>query len=129
LFVKLGLAFLGVLTALTNKRRELSFLLAWIVLPFALFILSKSPVIYLPADNKFIFTLPVLFLLLAKGVTGLSFALEKNEKVGLDEGRLRFVFRQQAHFQGSFGQGPDQGLRCQSPDRLEAHLSAHYRRL
>jgi hypothetical protein len=28
LFVKLGLAFLGVLTALTNKRRELSFLLA-----------------------------------------------------------------------------------------------------
>jgi tetratricopeptide (TPR) repeat protein len=74
-FVKLGLAFLGVLTALTNKRRELSFLLAWIVLPFALFILSKPPVIYLPADNKFIFTLPVLFLLLAKGVTGLSSAL------------------------------------------------------
>jgi uncharacterized membrane protein/tetratricopeptide (TPR) repeat protein len=74
-FVKLGLAFLGVLTALTNRRRELSFLLAWIVLPFALFILSKPPVIYLPADNKFIFTLPVLFLLLAKGVTGLSSAL------------------------------------------------------
>jgi len=74
-FVKLGLAFLGVLTALTNKRRELTFLLAWIVLPFALFILSKPPVIYLPADNKFIFTLPVVFLLLAKGVTGLSSAL------------------------------------------------------
>jgi hypothetical protein len=28
LFVKLGLAFPGVLTALTNKHRELSFLLA-----------------------------------------------------------------------------------------------------
>jgi len=74
-FVKLGLAFFGILAALANKRRELTFLLAWIVLPFALFILSKPPVIYLPADNKFIFILPVLFLLLAKGVTGLSSAL------------------------------------------------------
>jgi uncharacterized membrane protein len=74
-FVKLGLAFFGIVAALTKKGRELIFILAWIVLPFALFILSKPPVIYLPADNKFIFTLPVLFLLLAKGVTGLSSAL------------------------------------------------------
>jgi uncharacterized membrane protein len=74
-FIKLGLAFIGIVAAWTNKRRELTFLLAWIVLPFALFILSKPPAIYLPADNKFIFTLPVLFLLLAKGLTALSSAL------------------------------------------------------
>jgi len=74
-FIKLGLAFLGVLAALRDKRRELAFLLAWIILPFALFILSKPPIIYLPADNKLIFTLPVVFLLLAKGVTGLSSVL------------------------------------------------------
>jgi 4-amino-4-deoxy-L-arabinose transferase-like glycosyltransferase/tetratricopeptide (TPR) repeat protein len=74
-FIKLGLAFTGIVAAMINKRRELIFLLAWIVLPFALFILSKPPVIYLPADNKFIFTLPVLFLLLANGVTCLSSAL------------------------------------------------------
>ncbi len=74
-FVKLGLAFLGVLAAMADKRRELMLLLVWIVLPFGLFILSKPPLIYLPADNKFIFTLPVIFLLAAKGVTGLSSAL------------------------------------------------------
>jgi len=71
-FGKLAFVLLGILACLKSKRRELVLLLAVIILPLSMFILSNPPVIYVPADNKFIFIPAVLFLLMAKGVTGLA---------------------------------------------------------
>jgi tetratricopeptide (TPR) repeat protein len=74
-FGKLAFVLLGILACLKSKRRELVLLLAVIILPLSMFILSNPPVIYIPADNKFIFIPAVLFLLMAKGVTGLASAM------------------------------------------------------
>lgn len=70
-FVKLGILFIGAAGCLLRKRRELFLLSAYILFPFSLYVLSNSPSFFLPADNKFIFITPFLFLLIAKGLTSL----------------------------------------------------------
>lgn len=74
-FVRLALAVSGIAACLKNKRREVVFLLAAIILPLALFILSNPPAIYIPADNKLIFIPAMIFILIAKGVSGLASVL------------------------------------------------------
>ena len=71
-FGKLAFVLLGILACLKSKRREIVLLLTVIILPLSVFILSNPPAIYIPADNKFTFIPAVLFLLMAKGVTGLA---------------------------------------------------------
>jgi len=67
-FLKLFLFFLGIIGCLKNQRRELILLLAYIIIPFSLFVLVKPVRAHLPADNKFIFIVPILLLLVAKGL-------------------------------------------------------------
>lgn len=74
-FAQLALAAVGILACLKNKRQELVLLLAAMILPLGLFILSNPPVIYIPADNKLIFIPAMIFLLMAKGTTGIASAL------------------------------------------------------
>ncbi len=71
-FVNFGLLILGWIFCLKRQRREGLFLLSYLILPFFLFVLSNPPSIYWAAqDNKFIFILPVIYLFMAKGLTGI----------------------------------------------------------
>ena len=74
-YAKLVLIFIGILVASKKKPREMILFISYILLPFLFFIFSNPPPVYLPADNKFIFVMPFLFLLLAIGVAGVASVL------------------------------------------------------
>jgi uncharacterized membrane protein/tetratricopeptide (TPR) repeat protein len=74
-YTKLVLIFFGIFVAAKNKPREMILFISYILLPLLLFIFSNPPPVYLPADNKFIFIMPFLILLLAIGVTGVASVL------------------------------------------------------
>lgn len=68
---KIVFVVLGLIVSWLKRRRGLSVLLTWIFVPFGLFVLSNPPSKFLPVDNKFIFLLPPLALLMAGGATRL----------------------------------------------------------
>ena len=86
-FFKIALVFLGIFFGARGKPRELVLLLAGIFIPIVLFSLSNPPEIYLPADRKFIFLLPFLFLMMAKGATGFSSFIARRLVPGFIRGR------------------------------------------
>jgi tetratricopeptide (TPR) repeat protein len=74
-FVKISLFFLGCGFCLKSKTREGFLFLFTMLLPFVFFSLSNPPSLYWSAqDNKFIFILPVFYLLMARGLIGVSAA-------------------------------------------------------
>jgi len=71
-FVQLALLIFGIVACFKNCGKSLILFLSYLILPFFLFAMSNPPPVYLtPQDNKFIFILPLLFLLMAKGLSGL----------------------------------------------------------
>jgi uncharacterized membrane protein len=68
-YIVIGLAVCGALASL-KRWSALLVLGSWIAIPLIGFVLSNPPEIYLPVDNKFIFILPAIFLLAARGVIG-----------------------------------------------------------
>jgi uncharacterized membrane protein len=71
-FVQLGLLLFGLAASLKNHGKVFILFLSYLSLPFFLFAMSNPPAVYLtPQDRKFIFILPLLFLLMAKGLTSL----------------------------------------------------------
>lgn len=86
-FFKITFVFLGIFFGVRGKPRELVLLLAGIFIPVVLFSLSNPPEIYLPADRKFIFLLPFLFLMMAKGATGFSSFIARRFVPGYFRGR------------------------------------------
>jgi len=72
-YVKIAFVLLGLFFCLRlrSERRQGFFLMACVIVPFVLFFLSNPPGVYWTAqDNKFIFILPMLYLLMARGLTG-----------------------------------------------------------
>lgn len=71
-FAQVALFLLGLVACLKNHGKTLILFLSYLVLPFFLFSMSNPPPVYLtPQDNKFIFILPFLLLLIAKGLSSL----------------------------------------------------------
>ena len=69
-YFKLALALAGAAACIKNRKKELLLLLTCLAFPFLLFSLSNPHPDFLPADNKFIFIGPLLFILMARGLVG-----------------------------------------------------------
>jgi len=68
-YVKLLLILTGVIGCLKSRRKELALIFVYLTFPFLVFFYANPPPQgYLPADNKFIFMLPILLILLARGL-------------------------------------------------------------
>ncbi len=77
-FVQLALIFMGCVSSLKSYGKALIMFLLYFSLPFLLFSMSNPLDVYLtPQVGKFIFILPLLFLLMAKGLTSLHSILSR----------------------------------------------------
>ncbi len=74
-YVKVSLFAVGCGFCLKTKPRAGFLFLSYLILPFVFFSLSNPPSLYWSTqDNKFIFILPVFYLMMARGLTGLDSA-------------------------------------------------------
>lgn len=71
-YLKIFLVFLGVLGCWKAYRRQLLLFVSLFLIPLVLFVVSFHSALYLPADTKFIFWVPVFILLMARGATAVS---------------------------------------------------------
>jgi len=93
LFILEGLLFVvGLAAAWKTKRQELGIILLYLTVPFVLFVLSNPPGDFLSMeDNKFIFTLPLILLLVARGLIALASGLRGPRPAPEGGARLRPV--------------------------------------
>lgn len=75
-FIHLAFFAIGIIACIKNHKKALALFFAYLSLPILLYILSNPrPPFNTPANysSKFIFFLPIIFLLMAKGISALHF--------------------------------------------------------